>query len=135
VFKLISAALLGCALIAGATAEATAPKSLVVHLTPLNNSGETATATLTDSPDGVVVTIKATPVSEAPQPLHVHTGTCKDSGNVAYALKTLQDGTSKTTIPKVTIADLEKTPNVLNIHKSTTEMGTYVSCGEIAAPK
>ena len=42
---------------------------------------------------------------------------------------------SETTIKDVTIADLEKSDYAINVHHSTTDVPTYVSCGNIVAPK
>jgi hypothetical protein len=141
--KLVSTALIGGALIVAATAQSMAPmstmamkKPLQIHLVAQNNSGETGTATLLDGEDGLIVKVTMTPASDADQPAHIHVGTCdKLDPKPKYPLKTIHAGTSETTIPKVTIADLEKTPFAINVHKSTTDIPTYVSCGNIVAPK
>jgi hypothetical protein len=142
--KLVSTVLIGGALIAAATAQSMAPmstmsamkKPMQIHLVAQNNSGETGTATLMDGEDGLIVKVTMTPASDADQPAHIHTGTCdKLDPKPKYPLKAIHAGTSETTIPKVTIADLEKTPFAINVHKSTTDIPTYVSCGNIVAPK
>jgi len=143
--KLVSTALIGGALIIAATAQSTMPpmsnmsamkKPMQIHLVAQNNSGETGTATLMDGEDGLIVKVSMSPVSDADQPAHIHVGTCdKLDPKPKYPLKAIHNGTSETTIPKVTIAELEKTPFAINVHKSTTEVATYVSCGNIVAPK
>ena len=48
---------------------------------------------------------------------------------------TVPDGISQTTVPGVTIAELQKAPYAINVHKSATEAAIYVSCGNLSAPK
>jgi len=89
-----------------------------------------------DGEDGLIVKVSMSPASDADQPAHIHKGTCdKLDPKPTYPLKAIHGGTSETTIPKVTIADLEKSPFAINVHKSTTDIATYVSCGNIVAPK
>ncbi|HEX3469126.1 MAG TPA: hypothetical protein VHT05_13690 [Candidatus Elarobacter sp.] len=141
--KLFSAALIGGALIAAATAQTMAPMSmshakepLQIKLLPQNNSGESGTATLMDSEKGLIVKVHMTPASDLDQPAHIHKGTCdKLDPKPTYPLKTIMKGESETTVPDVTIAQLEKAPFAINVHKSTTELPVYVSCGSIVAPK
>ena len=112
------------------------PMELVIKLATQNASGESGTATLTDSPDGLVVVVKASGGNAAgPQPEHIHDGTCAKLGGVKYPLKNLVDGASTTTIPKVTIADLLAGTYAINLHKSTSEIGVYTACGDIVKPK
>jgi hypothetical protein len=142
--KLVSTALLGGALIVAATAQSMAPmsnmsaekKPLQIKLVAQNNSGEVGTATLMDGEKGLIVKLHMTPASEADQPAHIHKGTCdKLDPKPTYPLKTVIKGESETTVPDVTIAMLEKTPFAINVHKSTTEVAVYVSCGNVVAPK
>jgi Cu/Zn superoxide dismutase len=142
--KLVSTALLGGALIAAATAQSMAPtsnmsadkKPLQIKLVAQNNSGEAGTATLMDGEKGLIVKLHMTPASEADQPAHIHKGTCdKLDPKPTYPLKTVHAGESETTVPDVTIAMLEKSPFAINVHKSTTEVAVYVSCGNVVAPK
>lgn len=143
---IISTAALGAALVLAATAQTPAPTTsgtnmggtmmkaapLQIHLTPENNSGETGTATLMDGAQGLVVKVRLEGGSEA-QPMHIHKGTCdKLDPKPEYPLKTVIKGESETTIPKLTIADLEKAPYAINVHKSTSDIATYVACGNIA---
>jgi hypothetical protein len=112
------------------------PMELVIKLATQNASAESGTATLTDSPDGLVVVVKAAGGNAAgPQPEHIHDGTCAKLGGVKYPLKPLVDGASTTTIPKVTIADLLAGTYAINLHKSTTEIAVYTACGDIVKPK
>jgi Cu/Zn superoxide dismutase len=142
--KLVSTALLGGTLILAATAQSMAPMSnAMMHKEPLqikliaqNNSGEAGTATLMDGEKGLIVKLHMTPASDADQPAHIHKGTCdKLDPKPTYPLKTVAKGESETTVPDVTIAMLEKSPFAINVHKSTTEVAVYVSCGNVVAPK
>ncbi|HEV2642870.1 MAG TPA: hypothetical protein VGT98_09195, partial [Candidatus Elarobacter sp.] len=70
------------------------------------------------------------------QPAHIHKGTCeKLDPKPTYPLKSAHDGQSETVIEGVTLAQLQKAPYAINVHKSTKEIPVYVSCGNLAAPK
>ncbi len=130
--RLLSGALLASAvLVSAGLAGASAARSQI-HLAPLSHSGETGTATLVQQPDGsLLITVVTRNGGSAPQPVHIHKGTCANSGAVAYALKTAINGKSVTTLKGVKLSDLTSSPNVINVHKSMTEMGTYTACGAI----
>ena len=108
-----------------------AAEPITVQLTPLNSSGESGSAVLTDAglKTKVVVEIKGAPAGVG-QPLHVHKGTCaRLDPKPAYGLTTLTGGKSETTID-VPIGDLRK-GYAINGHKSAQEASTYVFCGNI----
>jgi len=142
---LVSATLaLGAAVVLAATAQSPAPmggmssmKETTVKLDAQNDSGETGTATLKDTDKGLVVSLHLTGGNSAgPQPAHIHEGTCaKLDPKPKYPLLPVKDGTSETTIKDVTVAQLEKGEYAINVHKSPQEASTYVSCGNIVAPK
>ncbi len=78
--KSIAAVVFGL-LLASMTSLALAADSASAKLAPQNNSGESGTATLTKAGDNqtkVVLDVKGAP-SGAPQPVHIHKGTC-DAG-------------------------------------------------------
>ena len=136
--KYLRLALAACAVIAvscgiGQRAVA-ATTAVTIDMKALNGSGETGTATLTQTSDGVkiVVTLKNAPA--AAQPTHIHVGTC---GNIKaapeYGLVSLTNGTSTSTVKGVTLDDLLKGKYAINVHKSADDLGTYVSCGDIKA--
>lgn len=136
--KRTHAVLLGIAfaLTAVAPSVADAPKSVTVKMVALNNSGENGTAIVTQEADGgiqVAVTLSGAPAGVA-QPTHIHIGTC---GNInkapEYALKNTVDGKGTSLVPGVTLAELLKGKYAINVHKSTSDLGTYVSCGNIVA--
>jgi hypothetical protein len=103
-----------------------------IRLAPLNNSGETGTATLVQQADGsLLVTVLTRNGGAVPQPAHIHTGGCTDGGGVAFRLQNVTNGKSVTKLERVRLADLASSAHVVNIHKSTSEMGTYTACGQI----
>jgi hypothetical protein len=110
---------------------ANAAEPITVQLTPLNNSGESGNAVLTDAgpKTKVVVTITGAPAGVG-QPLHVHKGTCAQlDAKPAYGLTTLSGGKSETMID-VPLANL-RNGYAINGHKSAQEASTYVFCGNI----
>lgn len=111
-----------------------ATTTVTVDMKALNGSGETGTAAVSQESDGVkvVVTLKNAPADA--QPTHIHIGTC---GNIKaapeYSLESVTNGTSTTVVKGVTLDDLLKGHYAINVHKSTSDLGTYVSCGDIKA--
>lgn len=138
--KIVSIAVLGATLVVAATAQSPAPKERVkpihVRLAAQNNSGETGTATMFDGARGLIVKLRMEGGGDVDQPAHIHKGTCdKLDPKPTYPLKAVHGGESETTIEGVTIAQLEKAPFAINVHKSTKEIPVYVSCGNLVAPK
>lgn len=136
---LVSAAL-GAALILAATAQSPAPAArkmpVQMRLVAQNSSGETGTATLFDGAKGLIVKLRLAGGGDVDQPAHIHKGTCeKLDPKPTYPLKFVHDGQSETVIEGVTIAQLQKAPFAINVHKSAKEAAIYVSCGNLAAPK
>lgn len=134
-FRLVLAAL---ALAAGCTIGAAGPtsaasSSLTVDLGAQNASGETGTAALTQKPEGVEVVITLANAPATAQPAHIHQGTCGQLGGVAYPLTSVTGGNSTTIVKGVTIDQLLASPMAINVHKSTSDLATYVACGEIKA--
>ena len=116
---------------------AAAPGTVTVKLGAQNDSGETGTAMLSQAGDDVKVAVTMTGGNAAgPQPIHVHEGTCaKLDPKPKYPLTTVQGGTSTTTLKGMKLTDLETGGYAINVHKSTTDIATYVSCGDIAKVK
>jgi hypothetical protein len=137
---ILSSAALAAAIVLAATAQSPAPAPArkmptQLHLAAQNNSGETGTATLFDGAKGLIVKLRMSG-SDVDQPAHIHKGTCdKLDPKPAYPLKSVHDGQSETTVEGVTIAQLQKSPYAINVHKSAKEIPVYVSCGNITAPK
>jgi hypothetical protein len=132
-FVLLGAALAG---VFAATALADAPPtSVTIKMVAQNDSGETGTAVLTQVSDGtsVKITLDGAP-TDTPQPAHIHAGNCgKINPAPKYPLTNVVNGASTSIVKGVNLADLLKGPYAINVHKSTTDIPTYVSCGNITA--
>lgn len=137
--KLVSIAALGATLVLAATAQSPAPARKMptqMHLVTQNNSGESGRATLFDGAKGLIVKLRMSGGGEVDQPAHIHKGTCeKLDPKPTYPLKMVHDGQSETTVEGVTLAQLQKSPYAINVHKSAKEAAIYVSCGNLVAPK
>lgn len=97
-----------------------------------NGSGETGTTTLKDTKNGLVVTIHIKN-AKGPQPAHIHQGSCaKLDPKPEYPLHNVVNEMSVTTVKGVTIGELNGKA-AINVHKSLTDIATYVSCGDIEA--
>ena len=111
--------------------------SVAVSLMAQNNSKQIGTAIL--SSDGSSSTTKVTlnitgEPKGATEPAHIHAGACPNPGAVVYALSNVVSGKS-TTVVKASLATLlAQLPLAINVHKSATEISTYVSCGDITNP-
>jgi hypothetical protein len=101
-----------------------------------NGSGELGTVTLTAVGDKTRVDIAlANAPTDVPQPAHIHEGTCaKLNPKPKYPLANVVDGTS-TYMVDVPMAQLVAGGLAVNVHKSTTDIPTYVACGELGAKK
>jgi CHRD domain len=102
-----------------------------VQLTPLNNSGETATAIFEQVEDGVKVSVKTKNGLAEAQPMHIHTGNCDNQPAVKWKLESVVDGSSVTMLKGAKLSELNAGDYTINIHKSTKDMGTYVSCANL----
>jgi Cu/Zn superoxide dismutase len=138
--KITRSMLLGLAIataVASASPAIAADKSITIKMVAENGSGEDGTATLTQIADGVrvVVELKNAP-ADTPQPTHIHIGTCaKIKAAPEYPLANTVNGKGAATVAGVSLDDLLKGSYAVNVHKSGTDLGTYVSCGNIVAPK
>jgi hypothetical protein len=112
---------------------AQAATPLQFKLSAQNGSGETGTATLVQSGDDVIVKVHLDGApSDVPQPAHIHMGTCaKLNPKPTYPLHNVVDGTSETTVQNVKLSDLTSGTFAINVHKSTSDLGTYVACGDL----
>ena len=81
-----------------------------------------------------------------PRPAHIHSGTCKDIGEVVAPLTDLTGATggdrvgqSRRAIPAessftnvpMTLDAILGADHVVNVHLSAEEIGTYIACGEV----
>lgn len=132
-----AAALVGMLLVGGAFGSALAAQdgdSVTVPMEEYDGSGISGSATLTDSPDGVVVDITLVGNVAGSHPAHFHEGTC-DTMDPLVPIYPLADvdaeGKSVTTVPDITLADITAVPFVINVHDSLTELPVIVSCGNV----
>ena len=104
----------------------------VYAISAQNGSGELGTAALIPKGDKtlVEVAIVGAPAGVA-QPTHIHTGTCANLDPATkYPPAPTTDGVSATTID-VPLATLIGGGFAVNVHKSGTELKTYVACGNL----
>src|SRR6476660_3012614 len=105
-----------------------------VTMAAQNNSCENGTVTITAVGDtSVMVSVNLSNGTAEPQPAHIHKGNCVNlDPKPLYPLNNVVNGKSETTV-NVSWADLMKGEYAVNVHKSATEVSTYVSCGNIAS--
>ena len=101
-----------------------------------NASGELGTVTLTAVGDKTRVDIAlANAPTDVPQPAHIHEGSCaKLNPKPKYPLSVVVDGTS-TSMVDVPMAQLLAGGFAVNVHKSTSDIPTYIACGDLSAKK
>ena len=116
-------------------------RTISVPLSALNNSGESGIATLTETIDqnNNKQTIVKLNLSGAPegvtQPAHIHAGECPGIGAIVYPLTSPVNGKSETSLNVTIDQIIAQLPLAINVHKSTAEVGIYVSCGNIIDPQ
>ncbi len=122
---------------------AVAPYSLSVELGAQNESGQSGTATFLEVMNEetgayeLQVTLELTGGPEAvEQPAHVHVGTCAEIGEVKWALSSVVDGMSTTTLEmsmQDLLLELAAGTLAVNVHKSADESDVYYACGDVMA--
>lgn len=97
-----------------------------------NGSDETGTLTLQAKGNDTIVTI-ALKNAAGPQPAHIHEGTCAAlNPKPAFPLSNVVDGKSTTTVPVPLGKLFGSQKYAVNVHKSPTDIATYVACADIA---
>jgi hypothetical protein len=97
-----------------------------------NGSGEYGTFALKPHGNKTTVEVHLVGAPAYAQPAHLHPGTCtKLNPAPKYPLKNVIDGVSETSID-VPMATLVHEGLALNVHASTSNLGKYVACGNIA---
>jgi hypothetical protein len=109
------------------------PSSITIPMKALNGSGEDGTATITQGTGGIGVVVTLQNGTSFPQPTHIHIGTCGAINKAPeYALRDTVEGKGDSLVAGVSLSDLLKGHYAINVHKSGFDLGTYVSCGNIA---
>jgi len=121
---------------AGTTAIGATPSpEVTIPMHAENGSGEDGTATLSQQGGDVKVVISLKGAPSAEQPAHIHDGMCPDVKGIAYPLTSVTSGSSTTMIRSASLAKWLKGGGfAINVHESASNLGKYVSCGNIAAP-
>ncbi len=106
--------------------------NLTVNLDPQNNSGQKGTLTLTESDGKVTAILKIDDETKgATEPAHIHVGSCPNPGAVKFPLNSVVNGTS-TTVLATTLSALKGMGALaVNVHKSASQISSYVSCGDV----
>jgi uncharacterized protein YceK len=106
---------------------------VVVDLEEQNGSGESGTATLTTDGEKTKVVIALDNPSTAPQPAHIHKGSCKElDPTPAYGLENVVEGNSTTMVDRP-LEELRDADYAINVHKSAEELDLYVTCGNLGS--
>ncbi|HKU68883.1 MAG TPA: hypothetical protein VJP85_14005 [Candidatus Baltobacteraceae bacterium] len=125
-------AVMAALLATSAVSYAAAPQTITVQMSALSKSGETGTATLTQLSNGVKVEVSIKGAPAAAQPTHIHPGTCTKLNPAPEApLSPLVNGKSVTVLSGKKLGDFTGGRYSINVHKSTNDLATYVSCGSI----
>ena len=105
---------------------------ITVVMTPLNDSYESGTATLTAMGNKTRVNIGLKGENTTgDQPAHIHAGSCpKPNPAPKYPLKNVVLGKSNTVVD-VPISSLTGGKYSINVHESAKNIGKYVACGNI----
>ncbi|HLI94612.1 MAG TPA: hypothetical protein VKT72_00840 [Candidatus Baltobacteraceae bacterium] len=123
---------LAVALAVTGVAYAAAPQTITVAMKAENNSGENGTARLTQTSKGVKVEVMIKGAPAASQPTHIHPGTCTKLNPAPEApLSPLENGKSVTVLSGKKLSDFTGGKFSINVHKSSDDLKTYVSCGLI----
>jgi Cu/Zn superoxide dismutase len=135
-YRSLAAAAAAAVLTLAAPAYAADGPHHVYALNAQNGSGEVGTVTLTAVGDKTRVDVAlANAPNDVAQPAHIHEGTCaKLNPKPKYPLANVVDGTS-TYMVDAPMAQLVAGGFAVNVHKSTTDIPTYVACGDLGAKK
>ena len=106
-----------------------------INMGAMNGSKQDGSASIVDQGNhAVVVTVKTfNEPKGASEPSHIHQGTCKNLNPAPWKpLHNVVNGVSVTTISGLSVGDIKKGKYAINVHKSATDIKTYVSCGDLS---
>jgi hypothetical protein len=134
--RYVALVVLGLALLAGCGSDngGSGSEEATIDLSEQNSSGESGTATLTAEGDKtkVVISLDAAPAG-TPQPAHIHEGSCANlDPTPKYGLENVVDVKSTTEVDEP-LDELRDEAYAINVHKSGTDLKTYVACGDIGS--
>jgi hypothetical protein len=105
-----------------------------VALAEQNGSGQSGEVVLT-AVDGSTTRVEISignPPGD-PQPAHIHKGSCADlDPQPEYPLENVTGGGSTTEV-QAALDELDGGGFAINVHKSESELETYVACGDIGS--
>ena len=102
---------------------------VTVQLGEQNKSGESGTATITQQGDKTQVVLEMKGAPSDAQPAHIHDGSCASlDPKPRIPLQNVTNGKSTTTL---SMPMSQVTKGAINVHKSTTDLKTYVACGDL----
>lgn len=139
VLALSGALLLAAFMVAEKSDTASAQQTVTVTMGPATGpaggGSQTGSATLTTVGTQTQVVLNIDPSPDGAgvaQPAHIHAGTCATLGAIVHPLTDVVNGASTTTV-NATLDSVMTGSFAINVHKSGTELGVYVSCGNIPA--
>ncbi len=119
-----------------AAAATPAPKPLEIALEPAHHSGVSGTARLVPgAKDEMTVTLTLDKRGDDSLPAHIHTGPCSDeptfkNPRIWASLDNVEDGSSKTLVNVVTLAELRSETASINVHDPEHGLRA-LACGDI----
>jgi hypothetical protein len=107
--------------------------AMTINMTAQNSSKQDGQVFLNDTSGGLKVKIQLkNEAAGASEPAHIHQGTCAKLNPAPWKpLSNVVNNLSVTTIPGLTIAEIKKAKYAVNVHQSTSNLGHYVSCGDL----
>ena len=104
----------------------------VFALIAQNGSGQHGTVALKPRGAKTVIEIHLLGAASSAEPAHIHMGSCSKLNPVPkYPLTSVVDGISETTVNQP-ISVLTAGGLAVNVHKSASDLKTYVACGDLS---
>ena len=111
---------------------AVGPHARKIAIGEQNHSGQTGSASLKQVGNDMQVTVTLKKAPKGAEPAHIHKGTCASLNPApAYPLKDVVNGKSVTTVHNLTWPMIMKGHYAINVHKSASDLKTYVACGDL----
>lgn len=112
-------------------------RQLEVDMKASSTLGMSGKALLVEESDKTKVMLNLSADKTGTHPAHIHNGSCAVPGQVKYSLSDVVGGRSVTLVD-VKFDDLAAAMSsglAINVHKSSAEIGIYLSCGDLLASK